>query len=759
MASRQEALAGLTVSLPPRPTLLAGREVLLAGMDARLSGGPERAPGVIALHGVGGAGKTTVAVEYAYRHLSDVGLAWQFPAEDREVLLADFARLAAQLGAREGRDVRDPVASVHGVLATFPVDWLLVFDNVSGLDTVQRFLPPAGKGRVLITSQSATWPPGWAVEVAVLSTEAAATYLVNRTGDPDGRAAERLAEELDRLPLALEQAAAYMQATGISLADYLLTIRDRRADLLHLGTPLEHPAGVLAVLGLALSRLGDEAPAAVGLARLLACLAPEPVPLALLLAHPPIAAELPTDVVAAVGPLLGDQVAAEDAVAALRRYSLVTPAGGGLVLMHRLAQHVILSQISGDLAGQWRQTAAALVEAAIPADTKLPAAWPVCAELLPHARAVLNPTGSGMWHIADYLGFSGSFLAARDLFQLIADAHAVDLFQLIADAHAVDGAYGPEHRGTLIARAQVAAYAGRAGDGARAHAQLAELIPIFERVLGAEHPDTLTARADLAGWTGWLGNAADARDQLAELQQIRERVLGAEHPGALSSRGSLARWTGEAGNAADARDQFAALLPVDERVFGAEHPETMSARHNLARWTGEAGNAAGARDQFAALLPVVDERVFGAEHPDTLSSRSSLARWTGEAGNAAGAREQYAALLPVYERVLGPRHSETLSARHNLARWTGEAGNAAGARDQFAALLPIREQVQGREHPETLNTRISLASSTGHAGDAAGARDQYAALLPVLERALGLQHRFTVTGRGNLLYWALRSGR
>jgi hypothetical protein len=87
----------------------------------------------------------------------------------------------------------------------------------------------------------------------------------------------------------------------------------------------------------------------------------------------------------------------------------------------------------------------------------------------------------------------------------------------------------PEHRNTLIARAQVAAYAGRAGDGARAHRQLAELLPIFERVLGAEHPDTLTARADLAGWTGWLGNAAGARDQLAELQQIRERALGAEH--------------------------------------------------------------------------------------------------------------------------------------------------------------------------------------------------------------------------------------
>ncbi len=142
MASRQEAVAGLTVSLPPRPTLLTGRELLLASLDARL---PAAASGPRALHGMGGTGKTSVTVEYAYRHLAELGLAWQFPAEDHEMLLADFARLAAQLGTDKRPYVRDPVASVHGVLARFPVDWLLVFDNVSGQDAVQRFYLRPGK--------------------------------------------------------------------------------------------------------------------------------------------------------------------------------------------------------------------------------------------------------------------------------------------------------------------------------------------------------------------------------------------------------------------------------------------------------------------------------------------------------------------------------------------------------------------------------------------------------------------------------------
>ena len=157
MQAPREQAAQLPVSLPPRPALLAGREELLADLDARLTAGT--GPRVVALHGLGGAGKTSVAVEYAHRHLAEVGLAWQFPAEDPALLRAEFVRLAVQLGAREMVDARDPVASVHGALAVFPADWLLVFDNVLNQQAVQPFLPPAGRGRVLITSQSAAWPP------------------------------------------------------------------------------------------------------------------------------------------------------------------------------------------------------------------------------------------------------------------------------------------------------------------------------------------------------------------------------------------------------------------------------------------------------------------------------------------------------------------------------------------------------------------------------------------------------------------------
>ena len=150
-------------------------------------------------------------------------------------------------------------------------------------------------------------------------------------------------------------------------------------------------------------------------------------------------------------------------------------------------------------------------------------------------HAALDLTSNDMWQIAQYLGSSGSYPAARDL------------VQLIADAYRDSDTYGPEH------------------------------------------PNTLIVRHGLAHWTGEAGNAAAARDQLAALLPITERVLGPEHQETLAARNNLARWTGQAGDAAGARDQFAALLPICERVLGPEDQGTLIVRDNLAHWTGQAG--------------------------------------------------------------------------------------------------------------------------------------------------------------------------
>jgi hypothetical protein len=776
--------AGRVLRLAPRPVFLAGREGLLAALDARLIADDGAWPRVVVLCGLGGAGKTSLAAEYAHRHLDEAGVCWQLPAEDLTALAAGFGELAAQLGAAEGRD---PVAAVHGMLAAAPAPWLLVFDNAPDRASVSRFLPPAGPGRVLITSRNQIWPPGQAVDVPVLDPQVAGEFLVSRTGDPDQRTALELAGELGGLPLALEQAAAYVQASGGSLAGYLASFLRRRADLLGRGDPVEYSETVATTWRLAFEDLQYSAPGAAGLLRLLAFCAPEAIPLRLLLqSRPALAGQLAPEMAPVLAPLLEDELAAGDAVAALRRYSLARPAGDGLVSVHRLVQAVTADQIPEGLRDAWRQAAAAVIEAAIPGDSLQRAAWPVFAVLLPHAQAALSAGSEGMGRIAGYLRRSGSYAAARDLCRGMAEERArtlgaehpqtlaarADAAHLTGKAGDAAGARdqfaallavyervsGPDHPDALIARAKVARFTGEAGDPAGARDQFAVLLPVFERVLGPDHPDTLAiVRADLARFTGEAGDAAGARDQYAALLPVVERVFGPDDPETLSDRANMARFTGEAGDPAAARDQFTALLPASERLLGPDHPDTLLARVRLARFTGEAGDAAGARDHGAALLPVI-ERVLGAGHPDTLITCASLAHWTGTAGDVAGARDRYAALLPIRERVLGPEHPDTLTTRASLARWTGMAGDPAGARDQYAALLPSTAQVLGPEHPDTLWGRADLARFTGEAGDAAGARDQFAALLPIDERIRGPEHPDTLATRSHLAFWTGAAG-
>jgi hypothetical protein len=528
----------VAVRLAPRPVFLAGREDLLAELDTRLGRRGEAGPGVVALCGLGGAGKTSVAVEYAYRQLAGCGVVWQFAAEEPAALAAGFGELAAQLGGRDGSAAGDPVAVVHGLLAR-RADWLLVFDNVSDPAAMRWMLPPAGGGRVVITSQYPHWPGGQALEVPVLDQAAAAAFLLARTGSGDAEeaVADELADELGGLPLALEQAAAYMQAVGRSISEYLALFRRRRAELLDRGDPTGYDKRVTTTWALAFAEL-DQAGPAPGLLRFAACCAAEDIPLQVLLQpRPALTGEFGAQVAPLLVPLLDDELACDDAVAALRRYSLISAPHDGLVSVHRLVQAITLAQLPADQADAWRQATVAVINAALPANPDDPAAWPAFAALLPHAQAALDPASYGIDNCVRYLGAAGNYAAASILQRQLLEAREADF--------------------------------------------------------GAEHPGTLTARANLAYWTGQAGDAAAARDQYAALLPVQERVFGAEHPGTLVARGNLALWTGAAGDPGGARDRYTALVPVMERVFGAGHPETLPARGNLALWTGAAGDPGG----------------------------------------------------------------------------------------------------------------------------------------------------------------------
>ncbi|MEV3985315.1 tetratricopeptide repeat protein [Nonomuraea sp. NPDC049758] len=745
--------------LPRRPAAaFIGRDAALTALRQTLR--DTTGTGVIsqAVVGLGGVGKSELALQYAYHHRQEYRLVWWIDADGPDLIRAGLVALARALTcgidsvAAEQATAEEASAWALSWLST-QAGWLIIFDNVEEVADIEPYLARLTHGHVLITTRRDV---GWQqlhttpLRLDLLPRPASITLLSDLIGPPGNANASglgELAEWLGDLPLALTQAGAYITRTPrMSLTRYLDLLKTSPARMYAAA-----PAGgdvervVARVWMLSQARIHAVSPLAGNLLNVLACFAPDNLPCTVL-----------------TGFHDADELQVDEALALLASYSLITlttSLGQGLtpahsedlVSVHRLIQAVTLSQLTPTQRDSVRHNAADLLLAVLREDPGNPSNWSVYRSLLPHARIVLPLDSAGLRQVVDYLSASGDYTAAVHLQQQI-HTHATSTL-------------GVDHPHTLAARHNLASCTGQAGDAAAARDQLAALLPVRERVLGAEHPHTLSTRHYLADWTGQAGDAAAARDQLAALLPVRERVLGAEHPHTLITRHYLADWTGQAGDAAAARDQLAALLPIHERVNCAEHPHVqipqhyliLMARHFLADWTGKAGDAAAARDQLAALLPI-HERVDGAEHPHTLNARNMLANWTGQAGDAAAARDQLAALLPVRERVLGAEHPHTLITRHYLADWTGQAGDAAAARDQLAALLPIHERVDGAEHPHTLNARNMLANWIGQAGDAAAARDQLAALLPLQERVLGAEHPHILITRHLLANWTGQAG-
>jgi hypothetical protein len=217
-----------------QPTVPAGRGWAIAppvrsfvGRDDQLSALREQLTrqGAAALHGMGGVGKTQLALAYAQRYRGDYTLGWWVPAETELELVTALAELGIALGLPAGEPPARLAARARDALGERS-GWLLIFDNAPNLAAVAEYLPGVGGGHVLVTSRDSAWQ-GIADPVAVdlLPLQDAVELLVRRTGNADRQAATQLAEALGRLPLALEQAAAYAASQRLPLAAYLEFVR------------------------------------------------------------------------------------------------------------------------------------------------------------------------------------------------------------------------------------------------------------------------------------------------------------------------------------------------------------------------------------------------------------------------------------------------------------------------------------------------------------------------------------------------------
>jgi TIR domain/Tetratricopeptide repeat/NB-ARC domain len=478
-----------SVPFHPNP-FFTGRDLVLAELQTRLQA-PDTATRRVVLTGLGGIGKTSVAVEYVYRRHADYDLVWCINGEQPASLLADLAALAGQLGLAADAPQEAQVVALRGWLERHQ-RWLLVLDNVDDPQAVVELLPRSPTGQVVITSRTGV---GWERLASVLHVESltaadAAGLLLSRaeqTGPAAEGAATTLAAILGGLPLALEQAAAYVASTGtITLDGYAELFGTRALELLKRGQPLGYQHTVATTWSLALHRLRETEPSAVDLLTLTSFVAPDDLPLPLVASHHD---QLPEPLTATAG----DPLALADAAAALRRYSLIRVIADGLYV-HRLLQTVIRFTLDADSERAWAATAVRLLSAGFPSKSGTAAAWPECQRLLPHA---LTAAGHGT-------------------------------------------RFDVESPASLWLLRRATQYLRSRGQYRQSLPLDVEILAGYRRLLGDDHPDTIWSMNSLAVARRDLGDLLGARDLREQALAARRRVLGDDHPDTLNSVNNLA---------------------------------------------------------------------------------------------------------------------------------------------------------------------------------------------------------------------------
>ncbi|MEU5250816.1 FxSxx-COOH system tetratricopeptide repeat protein [Streptomyces longwoodensis] len=729
--------------------MFIGRETELSALRDSLTGGgsaavvqPQRTSAQT-ISGLGGVGKSALALHYATRYRSHYTLVWWITADSPESILTSLAEITQRLCPHTAQTLEPDQRAAWAItwLQAHP-DWLLIFDNVENPEHLGPYLGTLAGGHHLATSRRAT---GWqaltpVVSLGLLPPDKATDLLCTiafpgATVDSQQRqAAKRLAHDLGYLPLALEQAGAYAHRTGIDLDTY----RAHLALVLDENRDAPSPEQTIArIWDHTLNDIIGRDPLAVTLLQAMAWLAPDNIPRTLL------------------EPLAPHTIALNNALGELHAYNMIaftTDRQG--VTVHRLVQTVLRTRTPAQPdSDDTKPTPPGRTEAEQAVRNTLPgayqdlspddiAAWE---HLLPHILALAETTPIDNAPSADTA--DTYYQAAQYLYHQGRDAHTIPL--RTATLAQYEQVLGDTHPNTLSSRHNLALAYESAGDLARAIPLLEATLAQSEQVLGYTHPNTLSSRNNLAAATQSAGDLARAIPLLEATLAQREQVLGATHPDTLTSRNNLARAYESAGDLARAIPLLEATLAQREQVLGNTHPDTLNSRNNLARAYESAGDLARAIPLLEATLAQY-EQVLGATHPDTLSSRNNLAGAYESAGDLARAIPLYEATLAQSEQVLGNTHPDTLTSRNNLAYAYQSAGDLARAIPLYEATLAQCEQVLGDTHPSTLYSRNNLAAAFQSAGDLARAIPLLEATLAQCEQVLGDTHPSTLNSRNNL---------
>jgi tetratricopeptide (TPR) repeat protein len=600
------------------------------------------AAAIVPIAGLGGAGKTQLALEYAYRHTADYDTVWWLRAEDSTMLAADCAQLATPLELPE-RGLADQQASAAAALSWLGrhPGWLLIFDNARSAATCRGWLPAAGAGHVILTSRDPNWREvARPLRLPVLPRAEAVAFLQKRSGVKEPAAAGELCDALGNLPLAIEHAAAYIDATGISIADYLERYRGAPRELL--------TDAVAATWEISFEQLRtetDAAPVALDLLNLIAFLAPDDIDSRLVAGRFPDALQLDRD------------------RAALLRYSLIE-ARGGTIWVHRLVQAATRARLAREGREQeWAEAAVKLVDDAFPFKLDKVETWSASVRLLPHALAAAGHSeglGVALETTSRLLNQVGLYLLNR--------AQPAEAERSLRRALAIDEkVYGPDHPEVATDANNIGQILKAQGDLAGALEYTRRALAIDEKVYGPDHPKVAIRASNIGAILQAQGDLAGALEYTRRALAIDEKVYGPDHPKVAIRANNIGQILQAQGDLAGALEYTRRALAIDEKVYGPDHPEVATDASNIGQILQAQGDLAGALEYTRRAL-AIGEKVYGPDHPNVAIRANNIGQILKAQGDLAGALEYTRRALRIFQATYGPENPQTRIVAGNLAR-------------------------------------------------------------------------------------------
>ncbi|WP_327237292.1 FxSxx-COOH system tetratricopeptide repeat protein [Streptomyces sp. NBC_01317] len=780
---------------PARNPGFTGRSLVLERMRDQLGGGMAVVlPQPQTLYGLGGIGKTQVALEYVHRFMADYDLVWWISSEQVADVVAGLAELAVRLGAQGGEDMAAASQEAVDLLRRgVPSSrWLLVFDNADDPELLKRFFPAGGPGHVLVTSRNQTWSQyGDALPVDVFLREESVEHLQRRAPGLSAVDADKVATAVGDLPLAVEQAAAWIAETATPVGDYLEQLAQQAPSVLALNQPAGYPEPVAATWNISIQRLKERSPAAVRLLQLCAFFAPEPISANLLYSKEMIEALKPYDASLQETLVLG-RVIREIGRFALAKVDQV----GNSIQVHRLVQAIIKAQLTEEEQQDARHAVHRILAGARPDDDEPidnPGTWERFNTIWPHlvpsdaARCRKPETRRLMIDRVRYLWKRGDLPAAFELANDLRDVWREklgndDLQYLYLRFHLSNilrsqGRYveareldeetlarqrvvlGASHPHTYMTTSGLAMDLGTLGEYGKAMELATEAHEGFSSIFHESHPRTLAAANNLALNLRMVGYFARARELDQDVFDRRTEVLGPVHPYTLSSAASLGRDLREIGRYEDSAALLSRTYATLKEQMGQAFPGTLVAAKSLAVSLRRAGRLEDARRLTTATRNRYRAKYGTEVNPDSLACDLNLAADHFSAGEPVAARDLAQEVVDQYMKVPGERHPYTLAAINNLGIYHWGCGAPELAEQLLQGALRAMREVLGDEHPHTLFCTVNLANAKADLGELEEALAIERAAVAGLRESLGAHHPEMLAVVSNLCVTLGASGR